>query len=233
VLRFSPYAWAKLLYLRDKGPSEIGGFGITSAKDPLYVEDFVTIPQAATSVTIVLDDSAVADYLDAQVDAGRRPADVLRVWIHTHPGNSPEPSSVDEEMFHRVFGPSDYAVMAIVARGGKTYGRIRFNAGPGGQHQLTLEVDYSRPFAGSDQKAWDAEYHANIRRGAHGLGEVLPDLWDWPGLDLDCLDDAFCFDQQALAEMDPHERRTFLSDMGVDPDVIDINPLGEKLEVLP
>ncbi len=64
-LRFSPYAWAKLLFLRDRGPTEIGGFGITAANDPLYVLDFQTIPQAATSATIALDDSAVADYLDA------------------------------------------------------------------------------------------------------------------------------------------------------------------------
>ena len=28
VLRFTPYAWAKLLWLRDAGPTEIGGFGI-------------------------------------------------------------------------------------------------------------------------------------------------------------------------------------------------------------
>jgi len=29
-LRFSPTAWAKLLFLRDRGPTEVGGFGITS-----------------------------------------------------------------------------------------------------------------------------------------------------------------------------------------------------------
>ncbi|TWU40156.1 hypothetical protein Q31b_35010 [Novipirellula aureliae] len=31
-LRFTPYAWAKLLCLRDAGPSEVGGFGISDAK---------------------------------------------------------------------------------------------------------------------------------------------------------------------------------------------------------
>ena len=28
-LRFSPAAWAKLLWLRDAGPTEIGGFAVT------------------------------------------------------------------------------------------------------------------------------------------------------------------------------------------------------------
>jgi hypothetical protein len=30
VLRFSPTAWAKLLYFRDRGETEIGGFGVTA-----------------------------------------------------------------------------------------------------------------------------------------------------------------------------------------------------------
>ena len=28
VLRFTPYAWGKLIYVRDLGPTEVGGFGI-------------------------------------------------------------------------------------------------------------------------------------------------------------------------------------------------------------
>src|SRR4051812_35743192 len=38
-LRFSPTAWAKLLFLRDIGDTEVGGFGITPADDLLFVED--------------------------------------------------------------------------------------------------------------------------------------------------------------------------------------------------
>jgi hypothetical protein len=30
MLRFTPTAWAKLLYLRDAGQSEIGGFGMAA-----------------------------------------------------------------------------------------------------------------------------------------------------------------------------------------------------------
>jgi hypothetical protein len=52
VLRFLPTAWAKLLYFRDRGDTEIGGFGITKADDLLYVEDFVTVEQAATGASI-------------------------------------------------------------------------------------------------------------------------------------------------------------------------------------
>ena len=40
VLRFSPTAWAKLLYFRDCGHTEIGGFGITPVDDPKMMELF-------------------------------------------------------------------------------------------------------------------------------------------------------------------------------------------------
>ena len=63
----------------------------------------------------------------------------------------------DEETFARVFGRSDWAVMFILARGGQSYARLRFNVGPGGSLMLPVEVDYRRPFPASDQAAWSEE----------------------------------------------------------------------------
>jgi proteasome lid subunit RPN8/RPN11 len=164
VLRFTPYAWAKLLFFRDAGDTEIGGFGITriTGEDLLLVEDFVTVKQVDTAVTVSFDDAAVADFYEEQVDLGRRPEQFSRIWIHTHPGASPSPSSVDEETFARVFGSCDWAVMHILAKGGETYTRLRFNVGPGGEGVLKTEVDFSCDFAGSDVEAWIEEYEANI-----------------------------------------------------------------------
>ena len=119
VLRFLPTAWAKLLFFRDRGDTEIGGFGITKADDLLYVEDFVTVEQAATGASISFDDEAVADLFDSQVDAGRKPEQFARIWLHTHPGNSAQPSSTDEETFQRVFGNCQWAMMFVLALGGK------------------------------------------------------------------------------------------------------------------
>ena len=50
VLRFSPTAWAKLLFLRDLGETEVGGFAISSGKDLLYVEDVQLVKQNASWV---------------------------------------------------------------------------------------------------------------------------------------------------------------------------------------
>ncbi len=161
-LRFSPTAWAKLLCWRDLGPTEVGGFGIASAADLLYVEDIRIVRQTCTSISVAFDDAAVAEFFDGQIDARRRPEQFGRIWIHTHPGVSAEPSHVDEETFRRVFGPCDWAVMFILARGGATYARLRFRAGPGGGWEIPAVVDFERNFSGSDRDVWAAEYEATV-----------------------------------------------------------------------
>jgi hypothetical protein len=113
-------------------------------------------------VSVVFDDDAVADYFDRQVDLGRKPAEFARIWIHTHPGRSAQPSGVDEHTLARVFGTSDWAVMFILAQEGQTYARLQFVAGPGGNVLIPIEVDYSARFAGSDHQAWAAEYQASV-----------------------------------------------------------------------
>ena len=115
LLRFTPWAWAKLVWLRDRGPTEIGGFGIAPSDDPLLIEDIRLVKQTTTLVSVAFDDESVADLFDELVDEGLRPEQFARVWIHTHPGDSAHPSGVDEETFARCFGTTDWAVMFILA----------------------------------------------------------------------------------------------------------------------
>ena len=162
-LRLSPTAWAKLLYLRDAGDSEVGGFGISAAEDLLYIEDVELVRQTCDIASVAFDDQAVADYFDRQVDAGRKVYQLGRIWVHTHPGSSSQPSATDDETFARVFGKTDWAVMFILARGGQTYARLEFHIGPGGSLVLPVEVDYSRPFPASDHAAWSEAYLTNVQ----------------------------------------------------------------------
>ncbi len=168
ALKFSPHAWSKLLFLRDIGETEVGGFGITSADEPLYVEDLSLVKQSCTWSHVSFDDESVADYFDDQVDQGRVPDQFARIWIHTHPGDCPLPSVTDEETFCRVFGESDWAIMFIIAREGQCYARLRFNVGPGGELDIPIDIDWGSAFHGSDFEAWNREYNACV----HASGTV-------------------------------------------------------------
>ena len=73
-LVFSPRAWLKLQYLCHAGPTEVGGFGLSHADDPLYLEDVLLVRQRCTMATVAFDDAAVADLFDRMADAGIPPA---------------------------------------------------------------------------------------------------------------------------------------------------------------
>jgi hypothetical protein len=162
-LLFSPTAWAKLLYLRDYADTEVGGFALAPNDELLYVENIRLVRQSCSWASVAFEDESVADFFDIQVDAGRHPEQFARIWVHTHPGDCPLPSMTDEETFDRVFGRSDWAVMFILARNGKSYARLRFNVGPRADVEIPVAIDYSHPFRGCNVRAWEREYTANVR----------------------------------------------------------------------
>ena len=212
VLRFTPTAWAKLQFFCRYGETEIGGFGIAPPDDLLLVEEFVTVKQEATAVSISFDDAAVADFFDGQVDGGRLPPQFARLWLHTHPADSPTPSATDEETFARVFGSCDWAVMFILARGGQNYARLRFNVGPGGDLLVPVEVDFARPFAAADHDAWAVEYERNVRAVALDYGRFAYPADD-PRLSGDGFDEEDA-DQLTVCEEIPAEDEALFEPWG-------------------
>jgi proteasome lid subunit RPN8/RPN11 len=165
TLRFTPTAWAKLRFLRDLGPTEVGGFGI-SHDDLLFIDDIRLVKQRCGPLSVVFDDAAIADFFDEMTDAGLSPENFARIWIHTHPGNSPQPSLMDLRTFASCFGRCDWSVMMILAEDDSTFARLQFRAGPGGSIDLKTRVTYDQPFDGSDHDAWRAEYEESV--------EILP-----------------------------------------------------------
>jgi len=148
--------------MRDVTDNEVGGFGITEAEDLLFVTDFVLVKQKVTAISVSFEDESVADFFEDQVEAGRQPEQFARLWLHTHPGDSPEPSGTDESTFARVFGSCDWAIMLIVAQNGSSFARLRFNAGPGGEVKIPVCVDYGFEFDNADFNAWKQQYKTNV-----------------------------------------------------------------------
>ncbi len=136
------------------------------------------VAQKCTMVSVSFDDAAVAEFFDVQIDAGRRPQEFGRIWIHTHPGASAKPSDVDEETFARVFGGCDWAVMFILSREGRTYGRLQFRSGPGGAFKIPIGIDFDHVFSETDFDAWGREYDATVKP----LSFPMPTTIDADGL---------------------------------------------------
>jgi len=181
-LLFGPVAWLKWQYLCHAGPTEVGGFGLSTAADPLYLEDVLVVRQRATPLTVAFDDAAVADLFDAMADAAIPPARFARVWLHTHPGVSVVPSGTDEDTFARAFGGCDWAVMAILGRGGRTSARLRFSVGPGASIELPTAVDWAAwPAAAPDTGRPFADLIAGWREQYEALVEQAPAI-DGPTL---------------------------------------------------
>jgi len=164
TIRFSPTVWAKIMYMRDRGNTEIGGFGITPIKDSLFIEDFRLIKQKSSSITCYFDDIGVADHFDNCDDEGLEPCQYARIWIHTHPGSSPCPSKKDEETFKKKFNKCDFKVMFILAKGGNTYCRIRLELKNGLfiEKELNMAIDCSGDFDKPERDKWSKEYEQNV-----------------------------------------------------------------------
>jgi proteasome lid subunit RPN8/RPN11 len=163
TLRFTPYSFAKLIYMRDKGPTEVAGYGVTGTEDPLLVTDFILIKQKCTGASFDFDSEDMADYAERMMDIGMPPWTCQNILLHSHPGNCPQPSGTDEENFRKAFSHPYWAIMFIIARGGEIYCRLKINVGPGVVKELKIAVDWNVPFNGSNIEAWNNEYKDKVQ----------------------------------------------------------------------
>jgi proteasome lid subunit RPN8/RPN11 len=217
--------------MRDVTDNEVGGFGVTDADDLLFVTDFVLVKQKVTPVSVSFDDEAVADYFEDQVEISRQPEQFARIWLHSHPGDSPEPSYTDEQTFARVFGSCDWAIMFIVAQDGKTFARLRFNAGPGGDVKIPVCVDYSYEFNAADFEVWQQQYLANVveetvfslnGKTKKSLNTQLEEAEVFGSTGFDSLAVSSSEDMiEELELMHPSERQAFMDELAVRSDFWD------------
>lgn len=147
--------------------------------------------QYCTEISVRFDDESLAEEFENLVEAGYAPRQFARIWLHTHPGDSPQPSGVDEETFFRKFGDPDWAVMGILARQGATYARLRWNAVPGFEIELPLEVDYRGEFSGSHGDDWSRQYQER----------VIPEVWPMLPMTVDSNDPWWEWGEEVLHEI--------------------------------
>ncbi len=195
ALRFTRCAWGKLVYVNELSTTEISGFCIANPKDLLLVEDIAFLQQVNTGASTLLDDEAVADHFDNQVDAGRKPQQFARIWLHTHPNSHnfgkktkrnrriindnfgvPSPSWTDENTIGQAFGSCDWAVMFIYGGGPTGYARLVFKKPIDGQIVMPVEIQKKgKNPTKKDYVNWKQEFEKNI----------VVKKWDVPAAGLD------------------------------------------------
>lgn len=158
----TPYAYAKWVALRDfpQPQTEIAAWGITPTAFDL-VEDIRMAKCECTMTSVEFDMADVARLWEELADQGLQPQHFARVWIHTHPGDSAQPSGTDETCMREAMSDPSWATMLILAKGGQVYCRHHFNVGPCGRVEDKLVIAYHVPFPAADEaarKAWREEF---------------------------------------------------------------------------
>jgi hypothetical protein len=104
----------------------VGFYGITDLTDPLYVNDIIVVPQYVDPTLNAFTKAGIADHVDHYMDMDPMipPAHSTRIWLHTHPDFSSDPSFIDEEMFDEMKDNYDWSVMFILSTKGDYYCRM-------------------------------------------------------------------------------------------------------------
>ena len=120
----TPDTWCQLNYVQR---AALRLSAITHPDDRLFVTDLWFPKQECTAAAVEFDDESIAEEIDRLSDT--HPMDRLP---HLDP-----PRSESQPQWHRrrdllqVLGHFDWAVMAILAKGGKSYARIKHDAPAG------------------------------------------------------------------------------------------------------
>lgn len=154
-------AWNKICYCRDTHNTEISGWLISSSQDNLFeCNDFITTKQTVTAASIEFDDEDLARFSFEMIQKGILPCMCQKIWLHTHPGNSCQPSGTDETTFEEMLSKianGDFLIMMIVAMNDETYIRLSVKTEFGiFSKMMTHEVVYEL------NNGWDEEFKQNI-----------------------------------------------------------------------
>ena len=161
VLRFTPYAWSKVLFMQAKTDCEISGFGISAHTNPLLVIDFYLIDQVGSSIGTEFGDTGLADYYENMIDLGYQPCEFSRIWIHTHPGMPTTPSATDETTMEEVFSDCSWSIMCIVSEDDVSC-RLTVGVQPQIHVSIKCNVDFLSDYKAPDYESWKDEFDTNF-----------------------------------------------------------------------
>ena len=162
-------AYAHLHFLATEVVDEVACFGIAkSPNEPFYIQDFKVLPAEANSGSVVLTDTAMAEWLYELHQRGLVADQAFRVYFHTQPVDA-TPSSTDYKTFFTDLLPYfPWLVMGIISFDTKTISAV-LGSLVGGEvltKDMSVEIDwgYGWPIKRWKQEIEDTQTHRSISK---------------------------------------------------------------------
>lgn len=193
-LVLSVYAYYKWKYMCYSTPLEVSAYGFArgdqSFQDLLYIEDLVILDQECSTAYTTMDADAILEYYDKLADRDIPLQRGTRVWFHTHPVMSAEPSSTDTDTFAESFDGPDWSVMAIISQTDDMSARLKITTPLAAiEEDINIKVDwssYSRDLKrmAMEMESWEEEIKTRVRKLKPPVAAPMPatsnlqELWD-------------------------------------------------------
>ena len=103
----------------------------------------------------------MSDYIE-EMSSKYSPAQCFRIFVHTHPGDCPKPSSTDWETFNSLMSSYPWFGMLIFAKNQDYYFYMKFTQGPGISADVDLEIDWGVPCQAVDFEHLESEYTKKV-----------------------------------------------------------------------
>ena len=184
TLYFTPSAYQKAMFFLQKDV-EVGAFCITDKDQPNLIIDYIVLKQESTSVSFEFDKDSLENYLNDMVDQDYSPSQCFRIFAHSHPGNSADPSGTDWTTFNQLMGSYPWFGMLIFAKDQSYFAYIKTTQGVGLEANCDIEIDWTQPCEEVDfnflQKEFDdkvSKKQLNWSKPYNGWKPELKMPWD-------------------------------------------------------
>jgi len=119
ILNIPPHVMTKLHTWRGWGPSEVTGFFVSSKENVLDIIDAELVRAACSSVSVDITSEELLEFYQRMAEKGIYPSQ-LRVWWHTHPKMTADPSHIDFDTFDELNQDRALGVMYILGEDHET-----------------------------------------------------------------------------------------------------------------
>ena len=163
--KFSPTAYAKVVWLLRNVKDETAAMGIVDPNNKWRIIDIEIVEQESSACEVEL--LNLPDFALEMEQRGYDMEQCMRVWIHTHPGASCTPSNTDETTFDNLLSAYPYFGMIIFGRELDAYAKVGYRVGPPCNVEVKVKVDWDTNFVNVDFDQFKKDVEAKVKKKSY------------------------------------------------------------------